>query len=228
MAAATVAPGTDEDAIPAAEVGGAVTAYVFAYGSLLNPASTAQTLPQAPLADAVGARLPGFARSFDVAFPNDGSQADKAYRDRDGVRPSHVLFANLVRDWVTPAANGVLIPLRPGDMARLARREHRYELIDVTASVRPITRMPTGLSGVYAFLGKAAYTSAADVARGVLSGEYMARIAAGVHHWNQRFPGFEREYHASTRLPAHAPVKETIRSFQSSEIMSCRPTRIIT
>ena len=100
-----------------------MTDYVFAYGSLLSPASLARTLPNTRLTDVVGARLTGFVRTFDVAFPNDGSQGDKAYFDPSGGRPSHVLFANVVASSAGEAVNGVLVPMGPGDIALLVNRE---------------------------------------------------------------------------------------------------------
>ena len=69
--------------------------YVFAYGSLLSRASLSTTLPEVSPAQCVPALLDGYERTFDVAFPNDGSQPDKIYRRDGGTDPAVVLFANL-------------------------------------------------------------------------------------------------------------------------------------
>ena len=59
---------------------------VFAYGSLLNPGSLAATLPQLTPERCLPATCAGLRRVYGVAFPNDGSQDDKAYTDAAGVR----------------------------------------------------------------------------------------------------------------------------------------------
>ncbi|TXH45263.1 MAG: hypothetical protein E6Q90_00980 [Actinobacteria bacterium] len=188
-----------------------MTDYVFAYGSLLSPGSLALTLPTTRLTDIVGARLTGFVRTFDVAFPNDGSQGDKAYFSPSGGRPSHVLFANVVAISAGEAVNGVLVPMEPGDLALLVNRERRYELLEVTDSVR-LMGVPEGPAGtVCAFVGRAEFTRPADVARGVLSREYVNAVADGVRFWSGRYPGFDQEYYASTRLPTGVPMLDLTR-----------------
>jgi len=69
--------------------------YVFGYGSLLEPASLHRTVPAVSLHSCLPAKAEGYLRAFDVAFPNDGTQVDKAYYAADGTRPARVLLANL-------------------------------------------------------------------------------------------------------------------------------------
>ena len=125
--------------------------HIFAYGSLLNPASLLRTLLDADPASAMPAQLHGYRRSFTVAFPNDGSQTDKAYFDDAGPRPAFVLFADIeptsraaapsVDGSLRAAAplvdeplkaggsgpvNGVLLPVGAAQLDLLIERERRY------------------------------------------------------------------------------------------------------
>jgi hypothetical protein len=206
--------------------------HVFAYGSLLDPKSLSRTLPDVDPRTAIPAHLHGYRRSFTVAFPNDGSQADKTYFDAYGRRPEFVLFADIEPTdsaAVSPAArgtvgsaapadpaaaapvaaspvNGVLVPVAAAQLDLLIDRERRYCLIDVTHAITawPGVTRPTGRVG--AFVGHARYTSRLDVERGVVSSEYLATIDTGVAFWEARRPGFARGYLESTLLPPAARI----------------------
>jgi len=106
--------------------------YVFAYGSLLNPGSLAATLPQLTPERCLPATCAGLRRVYEVAFPNDGSQDDKAYTDAAGVRPPVVLFWDVVADAEASVA-GVCVPVTDAELAALRRRELRYDLREVAA-----------------------------------------------------------------------------------------------
>lgn len=175
--------------------------YVFAYGSLLSPASAAGTIDGLEEAACIPALLEGHVRVFDVAFPNDGSQPDKAYVDPDGNSPPVVLFANVrPRERPTPV-NGVLLPVAERDVDRLEARERRYQLVDVTSSIRPYDAWPTPREPVVAFVGSRAFTDPDAVGRGVLGTDYLGTITSGVAEWTQRCPGFDRDFAASTVTP---------------------------
>jgi hypothetical protein len=206
--------------------------HVFAYGSLLDPESLSRTLPDVDPRTAIPAHLHGYRRSFTVAFPNDGSQADKSYFDEYGRRPEFVLFADIEPTdhlAVSPAArgtvgsaattdpaavapvaaspvNGVLVPMAAAQLDLLVDRERRYCLIDVTHAITawPGVTRPTGRVG--AFVGHPRYTSRVDVERGVVSGEYLATIDAGVAFWESSHPGFVGGYFSSTLLPPVARI----------------------
>ena len=179
--------------------------HVFAYGSLLDPQSLQRTLSRVRLADLVCARLRGYRRTFDVAFPNDGSQPDKAYIDDCGVRPQFVLFANVVaqssgEEAVAQAddVNGALIPVTESDLHRLTDRERRYELIDVTESILVALNDSAPMGPVWVFVGRREFTRPDDVRRGVLSAEYLEMMVTGVTHWDSRNPGFAHQFERST------------------------------
>lgn len=194
--------------------------HIFLYGSLLHPDSLRRTLPAVDPDQAVGARLTDHVRTFDVAFPNDGSQPDKAYFDDDDHRPPYVLFANVVpvAAATTTAADssgpvgtvvggaeapvaGVVIPLHPGYLARLQARERRYGLCDISAYLTPFGGSGTALYDVATFVGLPQFTRAEHAARGLVSREYLATIEAGAAFWDTRLPGFAQAYRAGTRLP---------------------------
>ncbi|MCB9412620.1 MAG: gamma-glutamylcyclotransferase [Actinobacteria bacterium] len=180
---------------------------VFAYGSLLNPDSLRRTLPAGPAGEVTPAILSGYRRGFTVAFPNDGSQSDKAYFDLRGRRPSVVLFADIVpcrepestTRTKVPAAgvNGVLLPVRDADLARLRARERRYRIVEVTDLIRPWPDYRGGAGRVVAFVGRPEFRGD----RGVVPEEYLRTIETGVDHWEARCPGFAVAYHASTQKP---------------------------
>ena len=163
--------------------------YVFAYGSLLSTHSAASTLPGLPAEQCVPAHLEGHVRTFDVAFPNDGSQPDKAYFRHDGSRPEAVLFANLRRCADAPPVNGVLVPVAAGDVKRLMERERRYRLVEVGARVRPYRSWTARRARVVTFIGRPGFTGPASVARGVVPSEYLRTIEQGVRHASRVQPG---------------------------------------
>lgn len=185
--------------------------HLFAYGSLLHPGSVRRTLPHGAPGEGVGAHLSGYARTYSVAFPNDGSQSDKSYVDAAGNRPPFVLFANLVARGDTLRTNGVLLPLSEGDLDLLVIRERRYELVDVTTRVCPVDPSFAPPARVVTFIGSREFTSPAHVARGVLSREYLRTIHAGVQHWNRLHSGFAADYRRSTLTLAGARVVDLVR-----------------
>ena len=185
--------------------------YVFVYGSLLSPDSLASTLTPAAVATVVGAHLLGFVRTFTVAFPNDGSQGDKAYFDHAGFRPPYVLFANVVRGRSDEGTNGVLIPLGPGDLTALTNRERRYELIDVTPRVELLGQTEAVPQSVVTFVGRSEFTDPTCTARGVLSRDYLDTIDDGVRFWDQRYPGFAQAHQTATRVNPATPIRHLTR-----------------
>jgi hypothetical protein len=170
--------------------------YVFAYGSLINPASLRRTLPQLDLRCCLPARCAGMVRTFGVAFPNDGSQTDKWYADDQGHRPPRVLFTDL-KPHPAVTTNGILMPVTPGDLTVLGARELRYELIDVTLRVGlwdgAVPELP-----VVTFVGRTEYTRTVDVAAGVVSAAYLETIRAGARFWDGQVAGFDAAYAQST------------------------------
>lgn len=186
---------------------------VFAYGSLLNPASASRTLPDLAWPRCLPAHCTGMLRTFGVAFPNDGSETDKWYADDRGHRPPRILFADLTPEpGVT--VNGVLIPVTEAELQRLIARELRYELVDVANQVtlwdgtRPAGR-------VTIFVGRPEFTHSADVATGVVPAAYVASIHAGARFWDRHVRGFEAAFTASTLRPPLSRVASLTRFDQA-------------
>ncbi len=102
--------------------------------------------------------------------------------------------------------NGVLLPVGAAQLDLLIERERRYCLIDVSNAITawPGLSQPTGR--VAAFVGHPRYTAADDVARGVVSREYLATIETGVAHWESEHPGFAEGFRSSTVLPAATKI----------------------
>lgn len=173
--------------------------HVFAYGSLLQPDSLRETLPSADISACVPARCGGMTRAFDVAFPNDGSQPDKAYFDRNGLRPPFVLFANLTAS--AGYANGVCIPVSAADLATLADRERRYAPVDVTGLIDPYPGWSLPPGEVLAFLGRPQFRGSA----GVVPASYIRSVLDGGAHWDAVCPGFLQDLHST--IPT-APTAE--------------------
>lgn len=189
--------------------------YVFGYGSLMEPQSLHRSAPTVDMQACIPATAQGFQRVFDVAFPNDGSQADKAYYAPDGSRPARVLLGN-IRARTEPGAapsearpasvNGICIPVSAADLEAIRRRERRYDETDITGLILPYSGWDTPPARVLAFLGSARYTRAEDVTRGLVSRAYLETIEAGVAYWEQRAPGFARDYRNSTTHPPAGAV----------------------
>ena len=190
---------------------GRAQVYVFAYGSLMEPGSLRSTLPSTDIETLVPATLLGHARRWNVAFPNDGSQGDKAYYDEDGRRPPVVLFLNLVKlpaPRPEDAVDGLLVPVDGAALARLRRREGRYRDVDVSASVElhpeSSVRFKAGRDKALAFVGRGEFTREEEVRRGVIARSYVDTLLRGMEYWDKRYPGFEAGFRSSARLPSEA------------------------
>jgi hypothetical protein len=139
-----------------------------------------------------------YVRSFSVAFPNDGSESDKAYFDLHGGRPDVVLFCD-IRPAPRQEVNGICLPLDEVALEALRRRELRYDLADVTELTSPYPAARATLSGrIVTFVGKERFTRPADVIRGVVPAEYLESVEGGAAYWDQRYPGFADDYRETT------------------------------
>jgi hypothetical protein len=112
---------------------------VFGYGSLVSPASFAETLGREP--DSVmPARLNGWRRRWSVG--RDNRSAEKTFARPDGEVPPWVIGLNIevapagaVADEDAPAPNGALIELSEAELGRLDLREMRYRRVDVSDAI---------------------------------------------------------------------------------------------
>ncbi len=112
---------------------------VFAYGSLVDPASASRTLGR-PVRRTLPARLPGWRRRWSTARDNRRSEKTFA-RTGDGWLPDVVLTLNLEPVTLPPpsrpagAPNGALVEVTEDELQRLDQRELRYHRVDVTDAV---------------------------------------------------------------------------------------------
>lgn len=115
---------------------GAARIAVFAYGSLVSPASAAQTICRPERSawakgDAFPATLLGWRRRFSQA--RDNRSCEKTFAlDVDGSIPEYVLGLN-VEGTGDPAdvVNGLLIVVTEAELERLDVRELRYDRVEV-------------------------------------------------------------------------------------------------
>jgi hypothetical protein len=106
---------------------------VFAYGSLVSPASAAETLGR-PVELAGHARLEGWSRGWHVC--RDNLSVEKTFaRAADGSLPRHCLGLGLEPDGQAEPPNGALIEVSEAELERLDLREMRYERADVTDAI---------------------------------------------------------------------------------------------
>lgn len=112
---------------------------LFAYGSLVSPASFAETLGREP-GSVIPARLRGWRRRWSVG--RDNRSAEKTFARPDGEVPPWVIGLNVE---VAPAEaapsedalapNGALIECSDVELDRLDLREMRYRRVDVTDAI---------------------------------------------------------------------------------------------
>jgi len=125
---------------------------VFAYGSLVSPASVAETLGRAPRPARV-AQLEGWTRNWTQA--RDNLASEKTFARPDGSLPRYFLGLNVEPAEEAPAPNGALIDVTELELERLDLREIRYRRVDVTAAVRTASGEPLGFDAVIAYAARA-------------------------------------------------------------------------
>lgn len=110
---------------------------MFAYGSLVSPASAAATIGRDRPA-LRPATLSGWRRGFTLI--RDNRTCEKTFaRSDDGSVPDYVLALNVDRGSTGDLVNGALITVDVADLDRLDRREIRYRRIEVGDAVATAT-----------------------------------------------------------------------------------------
>jgi hypothetical protein len=105
---------------------------VFAYASLVSPASASETLGR-PVQLAALARLEGWARGWTVA--RDNRSSEKTFAEAGGSVPRFCLGLGLEPDPGARAPNGALIEVTDDELERLDLREMRYRRVEVSEAV---------------------------------------------------------------------------------------------
>ena len=160
---------------------------VFAYASLVSPASAGETLGRT-IDGLVPARLEGFSRGWTLG--RDNLRSEKTFARADGSLPRFCLGLNLERADEGPRPpNGALVEVTKAELERLDVREIRYRRIDVTEAI--VAQAGAALDAIHragfptAVLGAPA--AAAAVAAAIGSNPRTIAMAIGLR--SVRFTG---------------------------------------
>jgi cation transport regulator ChaC len=146
--------------------------WLFAYGSLVHPASAAETLGARPGRRAVAAELAGWARGFTQA--RDNRACEKTFALADGSVPDHVLALN-VHPEAGAAVSGVVLEVGEAELERLDGRELRYDRREVTADIRAAEPLA---GPVHTYVAKPANLALEPPAGAVIIRAYLEAVEA--------------------------------------------------
>ena len=147
---------------------------VFAYGSLVSPASASLTLGR-EVGSGTPARLPGWARRWTLV--RDNLAAEKTFAvARDGSLPGFCLGLNLEQAPGDEGPNGALLELEEAELERLDLREMRYRRFDVTSDVRPASGRRHPFDTVFAYRARPEHHRATPPPRTILISSYLRAV----------------------------------------------------
>lgn len=172
---------------------------VFGYGSLVDPASAAQTLGR-DVPQPEPAVLRGWRRRWSIWRDNRAHEKTFAI-DPGGEVPAAILGLNIERA-ERALLNGALVELSAPELERLDLREMRYDRVDVTGLAEPAG----------AFEQVVAYTAKPQhLANGVPEGAViMARYVRAVEAAFAALGDGELEAFRETTGPLPAPAVEAV------------------
>lgn len=152
------------------------TAYLFGYGSLLNPRSIEKTLGR-PIAreELRVVRLYGYRRVWnlvDDVIDERGKQVSAVFLNLEPAPGSNVV--------------GLSFPVTPTELTALDLRERNYDRADVTAAIEP-----SPATAVYTYVGKKAH-HITDEKVAVMQ-RYEAVIEEALQFWGEPFARAFRE-----------------------------------
>jgi cation transport regulator ChaC len=146
---------------------------VFAYGSLVSPASAAQTLGE-PLELGAPARLRGWRRRWSTV--RDNLASEKTFAPAEGGEPFRFcLGLNIEPDADDAAINGALLRLSEPQLERLDLREMRYDRAEVTELVEADVRRG---ARVIAYVAKPQHHHPEPPAGAVIMASYLRAVEA--------------------------------------------------
>jgi hypothetical protein len=172
---------------------------LFAYGSLVNPASASLTLGRS-VPTGIPARLQGWRRGWTVA--RDNLSSEKTFARADGTLPRFIVSLDLEPDPDAPAPNGVLHEVSGDELDRLDLRELRHQRIDVSATVTAAD--PPGFDRIYAYRARPEHHRSAAPPDAIVIATYLATVEAA---FDALGPG-ELELFRATTTPPPVPVTE--------------------
>jgi hypothetical protein len=175
---------------------------VFGYGSLVSPASVAETLGHDAPAP-IPARLAGWRRRWSLV--RDNARAEKGFEPIEGDPFDYCLGLNLEPVPEAPRdrwPNGGLIELTAVELDRLDRRELRYDRVEVTADVRGDAADRFG--AVFTYAAKPENFAAQPPPRSVVLASYLRACEAAFEELGPA----ELAAFARTTDPVPVPVVE--------------------
>ncbi len=107
---------------------------IFAYGSLLSPASLERTLKKKYAKPLVICSVPGWQRSWDVIMPN---RTFYTRLDSERMYPENIIYLN-VRPQIGGLLNGVLIVVSGDELKSIDEREWIYDRRVVTDQLQGV------------------------------------------------------------------------------------------
>ena len=146
---------------------------VFAYGSLVSPASFAETFGREP-GPLVPACLHGWRRRWSIV--RDNLAAEKTFARRGGELPPWIVGLNIEATEPDEAhpPNGALIEIDAAELARLDLRELRYDRVEVGDAVSA----EAGFDRVVAYTAKPQHLIAEPPAGAVAMAPYLRAVEA--------------------------------------------------
>jgi cation transport regulator ChaC len=184
---------------------------VFGYGSLVLPESAGATLGR-ELPSPAPAALQGWRRRFSLARHN--LSCEKTFALHDGSLPEWVLGLN-IEPGEHPAGpvNGAVIELSEAELARLGRREIRYEMVEVSGQLRG-EELP---ERIVTFVAKAVHFAPSPPEGAVILASYVRAVETAFEGLG---PG-ERERYLATTGPY--PVERVEAKLVKDEIPAGNP-----
>lgn len=157
-------------------------AAVFAYGSLVAAGSLAETLGRPPRrAWSAEERRPAILRGWRRRWSllRDNRACEKTFAlDADGSIPDHVLSLNIERSAdPADAVSGLLIALSEPELARLDRRELRYDRFEATAEIES-AEAAAAFSRIHSYTAKPANLAPRAPSGAVILRSYAAAVHA--------------------------------------------------
>jgi hypothetical protein len=174
---------------------------LFAFGSLVDPASGERTLGRRVELVAV-TRLPGWRRRWSTVRDNLASEKTFVRRS-DGGLFGHVLGLNLEpAEEGDEAPNGALLALSEEELLRLDVREMRYDRIEITEHLD----LPPGLDRVFAYTAKPAHHAPKPPDDAVIIASYLDAVDAAF----AALGAAEHELYLATTGPPPVPVVDAV------------------
>jgi cation transport regulator ChaC len=173
---------------------------VFGYGSLVSPASAAETLGREVEASPP-VRLRGWRRRWSTF--RDNLAAEKTFgRADDGTLPPWCLGLNVEPARGEPGPNGVLLYVTAGELDRLDLREMRYDRVEVSDA---FDALPDGMT-VFAYTAKPRQHAPEPPDGAVVIATYVAAVERAFASLGE---GELALYHETTEAPP-VPVIDAV------------------